>query len=66
MAPMSSPATGRFPRGDAPREVEAETGLVVEDVDAGWCGAVVRVEKKAGGMRVVHLEDRRGRTKGFQ
>jgi hypothetical protein len=51
------------PRGRS-REVEAETGLVVEDVQTGWCGAVVRVEK-AGGMRVVHLEDRRGRTKGF-
>jgi hypothetical protein len=44
--------------------VEAETGLVVEDVETGWCGAVVRVEK-AGGMQVVHLEDRRGRSKGF-
>ncbi|SDP12202.1 Protein of unknown function [Pedococcus dokdonensis] len=51
------------PRGRS-REVEAENGLVVEDVETGWCGAVVRVEK-AGGMRVVHLEDRRGRTKGF-
>jgi hypothetical protein len=51
------------PRGRS-REVEAETGLVVEEVVTGWCGAVVRVEK-AGGMRVVHLEDRRGRTKGF-
>lgn len=44
--------------------MEAETGLVVEDVQTGWCGAVVRVEK-AGGMYVVHLEDRRGRVKGF-
>ena len=51
------------PRGRS-RDVEAETGLVVEDVDTGWCGAVVRVEK-AGGMHVVHLEDRRGRTRGF-
>jgi hypothetical protein len=51
------------PRGRS-REVEAAPGLVVEDVETGWCGAVVRVEK-AGGMRVVHLEDRRGRTKGF-
>lgn len=42
----------------------AEPGLVVEDVETGWVGAVVRVEK-AGGMQVVHLEDRRGRTKGF-
>ena len=46
------------------RPVEAETGLVVEDVETGWCGAVVRVEK-AGGMQVVHLEDRRGRVRGF-
>lgn len=45
-------------------EVAAEPGLVVEDVETGWCGAVVRVEK-AGGMHVVHLEDRRERTKGF-
>ncbi len=44
--------------------MEAETGLVVEDVETGWCGAVARVEK-AGGMHVVHLEDRRGRSKGF-
>lgn len=45
-------------------EVAAEPDLVVEDVETGWCGAVVRVEK-AGGMHVVHLEDRRGRTRGF-
>jgi Protein of unknown function (DUF3097) len=51
------------PRGRA-REVEAEPGLVVEEVETGWCGAVVRVEK-AGGMQVVHLEDRRGHSKGF-
>jgi hypothetical protein len=53
-----APARGRA------REVEADAGLVVEDVETGWVGAVVRVEK-AGGMHVVHLEDRRGRTKGF-
>jgi hypothetical protein len=45
-------------------EVSAETGLVVEDVETGWCGAVVRTEK-AGGVHVVHLEDRRGRSRGF-
>ena len=54
----------RAPRGGRAREIEAETGLVVEDVETGWCGAVVRVEK-AGGMQVVHLEDRLGRSKGF-
>ena len=45
-------------------EVAAEPDPVVEEVETGWCGAVVRVET-AGGMRVVHLEDRRGRTRGF-
>ncbi|HYN28834.1 MAG TPA: DUF3097 family protein [Dermatophilaceae bacterium] len=44
--------------------VPAESGLVVEDVDTGWCGAVVRVEK-AGGVRVVHLEDRHDRLRAF-
>ena len=42
----------------------AEPGLVVEEVETGWCGAIVRVEK-AGGMQVVHLQDRHGRTRGF-
>ena len=54
----------RAPKRGRAMEVAAEHGLVVEDVDSGWCGAVVAVEK-AGGMRVVHLEDRRGRRKGF-
>ncbi len=45
-------------------EIPAEPGLVVEDVETGWCGAVVRVEK-AGGLHVVHLEDRHGKTRGF-
>ena len=51
------------PRGRS-REVAAERDLVVEDAQTGWVGAVVRVEK-AGGVHVVHLEDRRGRTRGF-
>ncbi|WP_460886735.1 DUF3097 domain-containing protein [Promicromonospora xylanilytica] len=42
----------------------AEPGLVVEEVETGWVGAVVRVEK-SGGMHVVVLEDRRGRTRTF-
>nr|WP_235502207.1 DUF3097 domain-containing protein [Angustibacter sp. Root456] len=52
------PARGRS------TEVAAQLGLVVEDVETGWCGAVVRTEK-AGGVHVVHLEDRRGRVRGF-
>ena len=54
----------RAPKRGRAQEVEAQTGLVVEDVDTGWCGAVVQVEK-AGGMQVVHLEDRRGKVRGF-
>ena len=46
-------------------EVAAERGTVVEDAETGWCGAVVRVEK-AGGVHVVHLEDRHGRSRGFR
>lgn len=52
------------PRGRS-SEVAADIGLVVEDVETGWCGAVVRVEK-AGGQHVVHLEDRRGQLKAFR
>jgi len=47
------------------REQAAEHGLVVEDVETGWVGAVVRVEK-SGGQHVVVLEDRRGRTRTFR
>ncbi|MEO8555059.1 MAG: DUF3097 domain-containing protein, partial [Actinomycetota bacterium] len=54
----------RVPKAGRAREVEAAPGLVVEDVETGWCGAVVSVEK-AGGMQVVHLEDRGGRSRGF-
>jgi hypothetical protein len=45
-------------------EVAAEVGLVVEDVETGWCGAVVQTEK-SGGIHLVVLEDRRGRTRSF-
>ena len=54
---------GRLGR-PAATPTEAETGLVVEDVETGWVGAVVAVEK-AGGVHVVHLEDRRGKVKAF-
>ncbi|MEO3938810.1 DUF3097 domain-containing protein [Dermatophilaceae bacterium Soc4.6] len=54
----------RAPKNGRSQDVAAEPGVVVEDVETGWCGAVVRVEK-AGGVHVVHLEDARGRLKGF-
>ncbi len=52
----------RPPRTSRPQAADA--GLVVEEVTSGWVGAVVRVEK-SGGMHVVVLEDRRGRTRTF-
>lgn len=54
-----APARGRS------RRLEAQPGLVVEDVQTGWCGAVVTVEK-SGGLHVVHLQDRHGRTRAFR
>ncbi|UER54727.1 DUF3097 domain-containing protein [Kineosporiaceae bacterium SCSIO 59966] len=54
----------RRPRRGRSTDAVAEPGLVVEDVETGWCGAVVRVEK-AGGVHVVQLEDRHGRTRAF-
>jgi hypothetical protein len=46
------------------RTVPAEAGLVVEDVETGWCGAVIRTEK-SGGVHLVVLEDRRGAMRAF-
>ena len=48
----------------ASAELAADTGLVVEDAETGWCGAVVRWEKTAGGLTVT-LEDRHGRHRVF-
>ena len=44
--------------------VHLELGMVLEDVASSWVGAVVRVEK-SGGVHLVELEDRRGRTRSF-
>ena len=64
---MLAPAAGAG-RGHARRPtstpVPAALGLVVEEVETGWVGAVVRVER-SGGMHVVVLEDRRSRTRTF-
>lgn len=45
-------------------KLPADRGTVVEDTDSGWVGAVVGVEA-AGGVHVVILEDRRGKTRSF-
>lgn len=44
--------------------IVGETGLVVEDADSGWCGAVTGWQRGAGGWAVL-LEDRNGRTRPF-
>lgn len=66
---LSSDRTAARPAHHRParvaREQPADQGLVVEDVETGWVGAVVRVEK-SGGLHVVVLEDRRGRTRTFR
>ncbi len=51
-------------RDSSTTAVGAEPGLVVEDVETGWCGAVIRTEK-SGGVHLVVLEDRRGKTRSF-
>lgn len=56
---LSAPAKQKLP------EVAVQRGMVLEDVQSGWVGEVTRVEK-SGGMHVVSLEDRRGKTKSFQ
>lgn len=60
----STPAPVPHRRRPVSRPQPAETGLVVEDVETGWVGAVVRVEK-SGGMHIVVLEDHARRTRTF-
>ncbi|WP_414641132.1 DUF3097 domain-containing protein [Actinospica sp.] len=51
-------------RRTAAVDIEAVTELVVEDVETGFCGAVVRVEKTPGGYTVT-LADRHGKHRVF-
>ncbi|NUR62878.1 MAG: DUF3097 domain-containing protein [Catenulispora sp.] len=59
-----SPELTAAARRPASTEVEAVRDLVVEDVETGFCGAVVRVEKTPGGPTVT-LEDRFGKHRVF-
>ena len=63
---QSDPLAGdwRRPRVAEVATVPAELGLVVEDRETGWTGAVLRVEP-IGGSQVVVLEDRHGRVRSF-
>lgn len=53
------------PVSNEPPEVPVERGMVLEDVQSAWVGAVTRVEK-SGGMYVVVLEDRRAKSRSFR
>jgi hypothetical protein len=52
----------RAPKRGRAVEVEAEKGLVAEEVTTDWCGEIVAVERDLG---TVTLEDRRGRRRTF-
>jgi hypothetical protein len=52
--------SGNWRRRKVVPEVDAERDLVVEDVDSGFCGAVVGFE-----LGAVVLEDRHGRRRNF-
>lgn len=45
-------------------KVEARPGVVLEDVQSGFVGEILRTEK-SGGMHVMILEDRRGKRRTF-
>jgi len=52
----------RAPKRGRATELEAELGLVVEEVTTDWCGEVVAVDRD---IRTVTLEDRRGKRRTF-
>lgn len=56
-------STSKAP-GNKSRQVPAEIGEVVEEVETGFVGAILRCEK-SGGIHLVVLEDRHGRTRSF-
>lgn len=52
------------PRRTVLARVEARPGVVLEDVQSGFVGEILRTEK-SGGMHVMILEDRRGKRRTF-
>ncbi|GAB3555167.1 DUF3097 domain-containing protein [Arthrobacter tumbae] len=51
-------------RPTATAQVEARPGVVLEDVQSGFVGEILRTEK-SGGMHVMVLEDRHGKRRTF-
>ena len=52
----------RAPKRGRAVEIDADKGLVVEEVTTDWCGEIVAVERDLG---TVTLEDRRGKRRTF-
>ena len=52
----------RAPKRGRSTPIEAEPGLVVEEVSTDWCGEIVRVDRD---LDTVELEDRRGKRRTF-
>ena len=55
---------GAWAKQPRSRHVAAEIGMVLEDVETGFVGAITHIEK-SGGMVVMDLEDRHGQVRGF-
>jgi hypothetical protein len=52
----------RKPKGGRSTEIQADVGLIVEEVTTDWCGEIVRVDRD---LDTLELEDRRGRRRTF-
>lgn len=52
----------RMPKRGRAVEIDADKGLVVEEVTTDWCGEIVSVERD---LMTVVLEDRRGKRRTF-
>jgi hypothetical protein len=52
----------RAPKRGRAVEIEADKGLVVEEVTTDWCGEIVSVERD---LQTVILEDRKGKRRTF-
>lgn len=52
----------RVPKRGRSVEIQADLGLVVEEVTTDWCGEIVRVDRDLG---TLELEDRRGKRRTF-
>ncbi len=61
-APTSSPTDWRRPKNGRAVEIDADLGLVVEEVTTDWCGEIVTVERDLGTLT---LEDRRSKRRTF-